>query len=203
MSAALKRKLTPEEYLVIERAAEFKSEFYQGEMIAMAGARYSHNRVLANLIFRISACLQGTSCFVLPNDMRVKSTRNNSYFYPDVIIVCGKPQFEDNILDTLLNPKVIIEVLSESTERFDRGDKFEEYSNMSSLEEYVLVSQDRMQIQRFTRQAEDHWDMRIFKDTAGDFSLQRVKVAIPMKDIYAGIDFDQGERQPVDLSIPR
>lgn len=203
MSAALRRKLTPEEYLNIERAATFKSEFYRGELYAMAGARYIHNRVLANLIHRISACLEGSSCFVLPNDMRVKSARNNSYFYPDVIIVCGKPQFEDSVFDTLLNPKVIIEVLSDSTERFDRGDKFEEYGNIASLEEYVLVSQDKMQIQRFIRQAQDHWDMRIFKDEAGDFSLQKVKVAIPMKDIYTGIEFGPGESHKVDLSEPR
>lgn len=203
MSAALKRKLTPEEYLTIERGATFKSEFYRGDMYAMAGARYIHNRVLANLIIRIGACLEGTGCFVLPNDMRVKSTRNSSYFYPDVIIVCGKPQFEDGVFDTLLNPKVIIEVLSDSTERFDRGDKFEEYGNITSLEEYVLVSQDRMQIQRFTRQAQDHWDMRIFKDEAGDFSLQKVKVVIPMKDIYTGVEFGPGEPHSVDLSVPR
>lgn len=203
MSAALKRKLTPEEYLIIERGATFKSEFYRGDMYAMAGARYVHNRVLANLIYRIGACLEGSPCFVLPNDMRVKSTRNSSYFYPDMIIVCGKPEFEDGIFDTLLNPRVIIEVLSDSTERFDRGDKFEEYGNIASLEEYVLVSQDRMQIQRFTRQAQDHWDMRIFKDEAGDFSLQKVKVVIPMKDIYSGVEFGPAEPHNVDLSVPR
>jgi hypothetical protein len=95
-----------------------------------------------------------------------------------------------------------MEVLSESTERFDRGDKFEEYSNMISLEEYVLISQDKLQIQRFTLQAEDHGDMRIFKDSAGDFRLQAVQEAIPINHIYDGMDFDQGEQQSADMAIP-
>lgn len=203
MSAAPKLKLTSEQYLAIERAAPFKSEFYRGEMYAMAGARYLHNRVLANLIALVHLKLQGSPCFVLPNDMRVKSSKNQSYFYPDVIIVCGKPQFEDSLIDTLVNPKVIFEVLSPSTERFDRGDKFDEYRNIPSMEEYVLVSQDRIQIQRFTRQSQDHWDMRIFKDESEEFHLQTVKVAIHMKEIYAGVEFGPEEERKVDLTQPR
>jgi len=192
MPAAPKRKLTPEEYLAIERASPFKSEFYHGEMFAMAGARYLHNRVLANLYRLVGNQLEGSPCFVLPNDMRVKVPKS-SYFYPDLLIVCGKPQFEDNIFDTLLNPQVILEVLSDTTERFDRGGKFDEYCNIVSLKEYVLVSQDKMQIQRFIRQAENHWDMRIFKDGTGDFSLETVKVTIPLIDIYAGVEFGQAK----------
>lgn len=201
MSAVPKRKLTPKEYLAIERAASFKSEFYHGEMFprgepkAMAGARYIHNRVLANLTGLLFGQLQGSPCFVLPSDMRVKVPSSNDYFYPDLIVVCSKPQFEDNVFDTLLYPQVILEVLSETTERFDRGAKFDEYCNIVSLKEYVLVSQDKMQIQRFVRRAENHWDMRIFKDAADDFSLESVKVAIPMKDIYAGVEFDQAKEE--------
>jgi Uma2 family endonuclease len=195
MSAAPKRRLTAEEYLALERQAAFKSEFYRGEMFAMAGARYLHNRVLANLTGLLFGQLQGSPCFVLPNDMRVKVPSSSDYFYPDLIVVCGKPQFEDNVFDTLLNPQVILEVLSETTERFDRGEKFDEYGKIASLKEYLLVSQSKMQIQRFVRRSEDNWDMRIFKDAAGDFSLETVKVTIPMKDIYFGVEFSQSNKE--------
>lgn len=201
MSAAPKRRLTPEEYLTIERAASFKSEFYRGEMFArgemnaMAGARYLHNRVLANLTGLLYGQLQGSSCFVLPNDMRVKVPSSSDYFYPDLIVVCGKPQFEDNVFDTLLNPQVIVEVLSESTEKFDLGDKFTEYRNIASLQEYVLVSHNRMQILRYVRLAEDHWDVRIFKDEAGEFSLGTVKASVPLKDIYEGVELSSPVEQ--------
>lgn len=195
MSAAPKRRLTPQEYLAIERKAQFKSEFYHGEMYAMAGARYSHNRVLANLLSKIGYQLEGKDCFMLPNDMRVQISDKDNYFYPDAIIVCGKPQFEDNVFDTLLNPKVIFEVLSKSTEQFDRGKKFDEYCKIATLEEYVLVYQTKMQIQRFVRRSEDHWDLRIFKDDTSNFTLETVPVTIPLKAIYEGIDFTQAEAQ--------
>ena len=191
MSAAPQRKLTSEEYLAIERAASFKSEYYRGEMFAMAGARYLHNRVLANLTGLLFGQLQGSPCFVLPNDMRVKVPSSSDYFYPDLIVVCGKPQFEDNVFDTLLNPQVILEVLSETTERFDRGEKFDHYRELASLKEYVLVAQDRIQIERFVRSEDGTWQMRIFKDEAGEFSLQSVAVSVPIKDIYEGVDFTQ------------
>lgn len=193
MSAAPQRRLTPQEYLAIERQAQFKSEYYHGEMYAMAGARYSHNLVLMNLIGNLYDQLKGSPCKVLSNDMRVKEADSDNYFYPDAIIVCGKPEFEDNVFDTLLNPKIIFEVLSKSTEQFDRGKKFDEYCKITTLQEYVLVSQTKMQIQRFVKRSEDHWDLRIFKDEKSDFSLETVPVTIPLIAIYEGIDFTQAE----------
>ncbi len=187
MSAASKRRLTAEEYLVLESQAEFKSEFYSGEMFAKARLRYPQMLILMNLIGLIGNQVKGSPCFVLSNDMRVK-VPESSYFYPNLIIVCGKPLFEDNVFDTLLNPQVILEVLSETKERFERSEKFHEYVNIVSLKEYVLVSQNKMQIQQFVRRSENHWDMRIFKDATGDFSLETVNVTIPMKNIYAGVD---------------
>lgn len=195
MSAASKRKLTPEEYLVIERAASFKSEFYRGEMFAMAGANRNHNRIFHNLSYLLQHQLKGGPCNLLGPDMRVATASHRNYFYPDLVIVCDKPQYLENSFDTLLNPQVIFEILSESTERFDRGDKFEEYRNIASLKEYILVSQDKMQITRFVRQSEYQWGVRFFKDAAGDFSLESVKVAIPIKDIYAGVEFDQAKEE--------
>ncbi len=195
MSAAPKRKLTPEEYLAIERAASFKSEFYHGEMFAMAGANRHHNRIFHNLSYLLQHRLKAGPCNLMGPDMRVATASLRNYFYPDLVIVCEKSLYLENSFDTLLNPQVIFEILSESTERFDRGDKFEEYRNISSLQKYVLVLQDKMMIQRFVRQSEDHWYMRIFKDVTSDFSLESVKVAIPMKDIYAGVEFDQAKEE--------
>ncbi len=195
MSAPTKRRVTPQEYLAIERQAQFKSEYYHGEMYAMAGACYSHNRVLANLLSKIGNQLDGKDCFMLPNDMRVRVPDKDSYFYPDAIIVCGKPEFEDSVFDTLLNPRVIFEVLSDSTEQFDRGKKFDEYCKFALLQEYVLVSQSKMQVQRFVRRSEDHWDLHIFKDVKSDFSLETIPVTIALNSIYEGIDFTQIEAE--------
>jgi Uma2 family endonuclease len=189
MSAALKTKLTPQEYLARERAASFRSEFYRGEMFAMAGARLPHNRIVANLLRLIGNQLAGGRCFVLANDMRVKCPSFPSYFYPDVTIVCGKAELEDDTFDTLTNPQVIMEIQSETTSSFDEDDKFDEYRSIASLQEYVIISQKKMQLLRYVRQEEDHWDLRIFKDQAGTFRLESVKVAIPLKEIYEGVEF--------------
>lgn len=189
MSAAPKRKLTPEEYLAIERAASSKSEFYRGEMFAMAGANRHHNRIFHNLSYLLQQQFKGGPCNLMGPDMRVATASLRNYFYPDLVIVCEKPLYLENSFDTLLNPQVIFEILSDSTERFDRGDKFEAYRNIASLQEYVLVSQNKQQIMRFVRQSEDHWDVRFFRDEAGEFALGTVKVSLPMKGIYEGVEF--------------
>src|SRR5208283_3813720 len=127
MSTQSKTFLTPEQYLEIERKAEFKSEYYQGEMFAMSGARFAHIGIVANAVASLHQQLRGGPCRPLSNDMRVRVTPTGLYTYPDVVIVCGEPQFLDSTFDTLLNPSVIIEVLSESTEVYDRTRKFEQY----------------------------------------------------------------------------
>jgi len=157
----------------------------------MAGANRSHNRIFHNLSYLLQHQLKGGPFNLMGPDMRVATASGRNYFYPDLVIVCDKPAYLENSFDTLLNPQVIFEILSGSTERFDRGDKFEEYRSIASLREYVLVSQNKMLIMRFVRQSEDHWDVRIFKDAAGEFSLEKVKVSIPMKDVYEGVEFDQ------------
>ena len=127
MNPQLKPRLTPEDYLAIERSAEFKSEYFDGEIFAMAGASRAHNSIVLNTGSEIRQHLKNRSCKAYVNDMRVKVNPTGLYAYPDVIVVCGKEQFEDTHLDTLLNPTLIIEVLSDSTEAYDRGRKFEHY----------------------------------------------------------------------------
>lgn len=189
MSAALKRPLTPEEYLAIERAASTRSEFHHGNLHAMAGASRHHNRLFHNMSFLIQQQIKGGPCILQGPDMRVASANRRDYFYPDLVIVCHTPAYLDNTFDTLLNPEVIIEILSESTGSYDRTGKFRAYRNIDSLKEYVLVSQDGVQIERYVRQSELDWRISIFKDAGGTFSFGSMPISMTMTDIYEGVEF--------------
>lgn len=188
MSAVPKPKLTAAQYLEIERRAEFKSEFFQGEMFAMAGASREHNVVKSNLDGELYGRLKGGPCRPLSGDQRVAVPRTGLYTYPDIVIVCGRPEYDPEDRDTLTNPQVIIEVLSSSTEAYDRGRKFSNYQRLESLREYVLVSQDRIHVDRFVRQTDGDWLLTAFSDPNADFALATVEARIPMRDIYAGVE---------------
>jgi Uma2 family endonuclease len=192
MSAIPKKKLTEAEYLSLERTADFKSEFFNGEMFAMAGASREHNELKDNMIGEIFSRLKGGPCRTYSSDQRVKVSRTGLYTYPDLLIVCGTPEFEfDKDVDTLLNPQVIFEILSESTESYDRGAKFQQYWQVPSLREYVLVSQDKMLMERFVRQPDDSWLLTTFDDAAGDFTLATISVRVPLVDIYRGVEISE------------
>ena len=148
MSQLAEQFITAADYLALERQAETKSEYLNGRIYAMSGASRSHNRITFNLARRIGNQLGGRRCEGYVNDMRVKVSPTGLYTYPDVVVVCGKEQFEDTHLDTLLNPTLIIEVLSDSTEAYDRGRKFLHYQLLDSLIDYLLVSQDAPRIER-------------------------------------------------------
>jgi Uma2 family endonuclease len=193
VSAVPKRKLTAEQYLAIEREAEFKSEFYAGEMFAMAGASRDHNRIKDNLIGELGARFKGGPCQTFSSDQRVKIDATGLFTYPDVVIVCGPEAFDPRDPDTLLNPTAIIEILSPSTERYDRGTKFTHYQQIPSLVEYVLVSQDEPHVDRFVRQPDGTWVLTVYADPAGSFSLASppgpVPVSVPLADVYRGVTF--------------
>src|SRR5271157_364012 len=157
MSTQAKTLLTEEQYLEIERKAEYKSEFFQGEMFAMAGAGYAHNLLIMNAGAALHQQFRSRPCVVLPNDMRVRVSKTGLYTYPDLVALCGKPELLDARQDTLLNPNLIVEVLSPSTEAYDRGQKFAHYRAIESLSEYLLVSSDRVQVDLFTRQPDGRW----------------------------------------------
>lgn len=197
MSAVPKRILTAAEYLRFDRSAEYKSEFVDGEIfpiqgpggsVGMAGARFPHNLVKDNLAFEVRFRLKGTPCILLTSDMRVKIDRSAIYSYPDIVIICGQPVFEDEDRDTLLNPQIIVEVLSDSTQKYDRGRKFKNYMRIPSLREYVLVEQDEISIDRYERQANGNWTLTPFLESAADFEFATIPVRIPMADIYRGVD---------------
>lgn len=201
MSAVPKRKLTEEEYLAIERTAEFKSEFFNGEMfpmqgpggpLGMAAATFAHNAVKENLSNALANALRGGPCRTLSSDMKVKVSATGLYTYPDILIVCGKPEFPDaESTDVLLNPAVIVEVLSPATEKYDRGAKFRQYQQLASLKEYVLVAQDEAVCERFVRQPDNSWLLTTVTGIEGRLALASVEATIPLTDIYAGVTFPE------------
>lgn len=157
MSRRTQILLKPDQYLEAERKAEYKSEYFAGEVLAVVGASREHNVIATNLIGILHAQLRDRSCETYAGDMRVKVAPTGAYVYPDVVVVCGVPELEDEENDTLLNPTVIVEVVSPSTESQDRGRKWEHYRRLPSLAEYVLVAQDRRRVEHYTRQENDTW----------------------------------------------
>ena len=153
-SIAARTYLTPEEYIAAERKATLKSEYLSGEIVAMFGASVAHNLITVNTVTQLYNQLVEGRCRVFTGDMRVGIGAGVSYFYPDVSVVCDEPRFEDDVLDILTNPQVIVEVLSDSTENYDRGEKFERYRQLESLQEYILISQDQVRVEHYLRQGE-------------------------------------------------
>lgn len=151
---------TREEYLARERAAEEKHELHDGEVFPRASAKHRHSLIAANLIGEVGSALRHRPCHVLTSDMKVRIPGKDRYKYPDAVVVCGQPTFEDAEEDVLIDPKAIFEVLSSSTESYDRGLKFEDYRTIPSLRDYVLVSQDKALIEHYARQADDSWLLR-------------------------------------------
>jgi len=191
MNPQLKPRLTPEDYLAIERSAEFKSEYFDGEIFAMAGASRAHNSIVLNTGSEIRQHLKNRSCKAYVNDMRVKVSPTGLYTYPDVVVVCGKEQFEDTHLDTLLNPTLIIEVLSDSTEAYDRGRKFEHYRHLDSLVEYVLIAQQRPHVESFRRQSDQHWLLTECSGLDGTLRLESIDCDLALAEIYAKVELSE------------
>jgi Uma2 family endonuclease len=194
MSAVTKQKFTVSEYLVSERHAERKSEFFNGEIFAMAGGSREHNRVKENLVGELFARLKGGVCQTFSSDQRVLVEATGLYTYPDVIILCGPGAYDPADRDTLTNPTALIEVLSPSTERYDRGAKFRSYQLVPSMIEYVLVAQDEPVCERYVRQADGSWALVSFVGLTDTLAFTSIKARIPLADIYAGVVFPERER---------
>ena len=189
MSAIPKTKLTPEEYLEMERKAEFKSEYFNGEIFAMAGAKRNHNKAATNVSGLIWQHLKGKDCESYSNDMRVFVPRTGLYTYSDVVVVCGEPKFQDKVFDTLLNPTLLIEVLSESTESYDRGKKFQHYRSIESLQEYVLVSQDEARIEKYVKRGDSFWLLSEAVGLDSEIEFASIECRISLAEVYDKIDF--------------
>jgi len=180
---------TPAEYLAIERAATERSEYIDGEIVAMVGASREHSLINTNLAGELRQQLKRRPCEVHSNDLRVFIPAANLYTYPDIVVFCGEPRFEDPLRDTLLNPTLLIEVLSPSTEAYDRGKKFEFYRSIPSFREYLLVAQDEPRVEQFTLQTDGRW---IFTATAGldsTVTLASISCVLAMAEIYDKVSF--------------
>ena len=180
--------LTAEQYLEIDRNAEIKSEFYKGAMVSMAGARFAHNRLVWNVIALLGRDLR-PPCQGCPSDMRVRVSDTGLYAYPDAVVVCGEPQFVDHRQDILLNPKLIVEVLSPSTEAYDRGEKFELYGSISSLSEYVLIASERMHVDLYARQSGDRWLRTSAGQLEESLALNSIGCPLPLAELYKDVRF--------------
>lgn len=193
MSALPKQRMTPEEYLAFERQSDIRHEYYFGEVFAMVGASENHNIITGNLYMHLRGQMRERNCRTYQLDIKVRISRH-IYTYPDIAAVCGERQFEDDAHTILLNPTVIIEVLSPSTEKYDRTIKFEKhYRTLASLREYVLVAQDEARIEHYVRQPDDKWLLADINGLKASFELASIGCTLTLADIYEQISFDEAQ----------
>lgn len=199
MSSLPEHRYTPEEYLTLEREAEYKSEYINGLIYAMSGGSKEHVTIATNIAGELYGQMKGSPCRVYNSDMRVRINPTGMYTYPDVTALCGEPLYEDNQFDTLTNPTIIIEVVSPSTEAYDRGVKFAHYRKLESLKDYVLVSQDRMMVEHFVRSGEkgDQWLLTESSEPNSLLYLTSIDCTVALRDIYDKVEFPSSEGEEV------
>lgn len=181
-------KVTAEEYLALDREAEFRSEFIDGEIIAMSGGSMRHARLAGSMFGQFYVALQGSECEAFNSDFRVRAS-SQIYVYPDVVVVCGRPVLADERQDILLNPRVIVEVLSPSTEHHDRGVKFQNYRTIETLRDYILVAQNPVRIEQYTRGQANTWTLREYQEIGDMLLIESVGISLPIARIYERIEF--------------
>jgi Uma2 family endonuclease len=189
MSALPRYFLSEDDYLALERESDIKHEFFQGEVLAMAGASPNHILIATTIASRLFFQLEKHPCFVYQGDLRLKVSALKFQAYPDVVVVCGEPKYTDDKPPALLNPTLIIEVLSPSTEQYDRGKKFQRYQTLESLQEYVLVTQDSPYIERFLRQANGAWLYTAAVGLEASIALLSIQCTLALNDVYTKIEF--------------
>lgn len=188
MSRQAKTFVTPDEYLALERRAEYKNEYFDGEVFAMVGASRKHNLINTNVVSELHRQLRGKPCEVYPSDMRVRIPSANVYTYPDAVVVCGEPRFEDAEVDTLLNPTVIVEVLSRSTASYDRTVKFGLYRTLESLAEYLLIAQNDFRVEHYVRQPDGRWTLTDIRAPEASVELDSIQCSPLLRDIYEKVE---------------
>ena len=190
MTAQQKSPYSMEQYLQLERSSEDKHEYYDGDMFVLAGTSERHNRIAVNILANLHGQLRRQPCRVYSSDMRIKIPQVRAYTYPDISLVCGKPLFDDEEKDTLLNPIVIFEILSPSTERYDRGKKFSSYRTISTLQEYILVSQDKISLEHYIRQTDNQWLLIVYTHKTNVATLNAIQCQLLLEDIYDDVSVD-------------
>ena len=192
------QKLTPAEYLASERKAEFRSEYRDGEMVAMPRTNIWHSSTKTNLIGELGRLFDGGPCFTLSSTMRVKVPATNFYGYPDILVQCAEPELEDDAQNTLLNPRVIIEVLSDASESYDRFEKFRHYRHIESLQEYVLVAHNGPAAERYVRQPRWDWRLTTVAGLDAVLELLTVPAKVALAEIYGGVTFPDLPSPPAE-----
>jgi Uma2 family endonuclease len=187
MSAVVGPLLTAAEYLAIERAAGSRSEFHDGVMYAMAGGTHRHSRLKSSCMVALGLRLRGKKCQPTDSDMRVLVPATGLYTYPDLSVVCGPPEFEDEQQDCIINPTLIVEVLSPSTEPYDRGKKFWNYRHLPTLTDYVLISAEEILIEHFTRQSSGQWLLTTMEGPEAIWRIDSLGLEIPLSEIFADL----------------
>jgi Uma2 family endonuclease len=193
MTAESTRRISPEVYLAIEDSSESRNELVNGVVVAMSGNTYPHLLIVGNLVLELNGRLRGKSCRMLSNDLRVKVELTGDYFYPDLVGVCGPPVFDQQSSITLVNPTLLIEVLSPSTEAYDRGQKFLHYQQIPTLKEYVLVTQEEARVERYTRGENSAWTYKMVSGLEATASFASIDCAVSLAEIYRDVTF--GEQQ--------
>lgn len=189
MASEPRPRVSPEEYLALERRSETKNEYLNGEILAMAGASRRHNRITLNVAIALDGQVKGRGCETFTGDMRVRVPAADVYTYPDVAVACGVPKFDDAELDTLLNPTLIVEVLSRTTESYDRGAKFAYYRTLPSLAEYLVLAQDRIHAEHFVRQGSDGWLLTETDHREDVLELPSIGCTLALRDAYDRVVF--------------
>ena len=184
MSSQPKLFLSPEEYLVLERVAELKSEYFRGEVFAMSGASPSHVLIVANVVAALHGQLRQSPCSVYSTDLRVKVNASGLYTYPDVVVICGEILFDDERKDTALNPTLLVEVLSDSTKDYDRGEKFEQYRKIPTFVEYLLIAQEHCHVEHFVKQPTGDWLLSETNRMTNVLSLPSISCTLNLTDVY-------------------
>jgi Uma2 family endonuclease len=187
MSTQAQLRYTPEQYLSLERASEHRSEYVGGEIFAMSGATRRHNLIVTNIISEIRRQIVDRPCEAYATDMKVQVASTGSFAYPDVVVVCATPRFRDEREDVLLNPTLLVEVLSATTEAYDRGAKSEQYRTIDSLREYLLVAQDRCHVEHYVSQSDGQWLLTEAGRLEMTLSLTAIGCALSLDEVYAKV----------------
>lgn len=183
--------VSPEEYLEMERASEAKHEYYNGEIFAMSGASISHNDIFHNVYGSLINFLKGKNCKPYGSDLRIHIPENTLYTYPDISVVCGKPETTDGFFDSVVNPAIIIEILSKSTKDYDRGTKFTLYRSIQTLKEYILIDSTSISVELFTRQKDNSWVLNEFKQLTDSFTIASINLKLSLQEIYEDVSWDE------------
>ena len=189
MGKAELQYISEQDYVSDERFALNKHEYFRGEIFAMSGASFVHNRILINTIYELRGKLKGKSCFPFGSDLRIHIPKNTLFTYPNISIICSDIENIDDKFDTATNPTVIFEILSKSTRNYDKGEKFTLYRDIESLKEYILIDSEKIMVEKFTKNLDKSWTLTEYIDLGSGFEMKSIEVSLILSDIYDGVTF--------------